>query len=82
MWLRASVSTIVSQLLDSFLVSFVAFRLGKQLTNQIPATIQEVLSISITGYGLKFVVAGLVTPLLYALRDLMSKKFKLEPVPP
>ena len=81
LWLRASVSTIVSQLLDSFIVSYVAFRWGKTFTNQIPATLAEVFSIAITGYGLKFVVAFLLTPVMYILRDILQNKFKLQPLP-
>ena len=81
LWLRATGSTIISQLLDSFVVSYVAYRGGKQWTGQPPASLREVLNISITGYGLKFVIAGLITPLLYLLRKICIEQFQLEPVP-
>ena len=49
LWMRATGSTVISQVLDSFVVSYLAFSLGKSLTGQIPATLPEVLSIATTG---------------------------------
>jgi uncharacterized integral membrane protein (TIGR00697 family) len=34
LWLRATGSTVLSQVLDSFLVTYLAFGIGKQLTGQ------------------------------------------------
>jgi len=81
LWLRATGSTLISQFLDSFVVSYIAYRGGKQWTKQTAATLAEVMNISITGYGLKFVIAGLITPLLYLLRYLCIEHFELKPVP-
>ena len=81
LWLRATGSTLISQLIDSFVVSYVAFSLGKSVTNQTPATLAEVWNIAITGYGLKFIISFLITPILYALRHIMHNHFKLEPLP-
>mmetsp|Transcript_14614 Transcript_14614/g.14079 ORF Transcript_14614/g.14079 Transcript_14614/m.14079 type:complete len:343 (-) Transcript_14614:9-1037(-) len=81
LWLRATGSTFVSQILDSFVVSYVAFSLGKSLTGQTPATLPEVLSIASTGYGLKFLIALLLTPALYALKEVMAQQFDLQPLP-
>jgi uncharacterized integral membrane protein (TIGR00697 family) len=81
LWVRATGSTLISQLIDSFVVSYIAFGFGKRVTGQVPATLREVWNIACTGYALKFVIAALITPILYALRDIMHKKFKLEPVP-
>ena len=82
LWLRATGSTLISQLMDSFVVTYIAYSLGKTLTGQVPATMTEVWNISITGYGLKFFLSALITPLLYVLRDIMHNVFKLEPIPP
>ena len=71
----------VLQILDSFVVSYVAFSLGKSLTGQTPATLPEVMSIAATGYGLKFFLAASLTPALYAIKSLMSEKFGLEAIP-
>ncbi len=57
LWLRATGSTLVSQLVDSFVVLFIAFY-GIFSNDQIVA-------IGLTNYLYKFVVAILLTPLIY-----------------
>lgn len=57
LWMRATGSTLVSQCIDSFVVLFIAFA-GTFSTKQI-------LAIGITNYLYKFVVAILLTPLIY-----------------
>ena len=57
LWLRATGSTLVSQLVDSFVVLFIAFY-GVFSTPQI-------IAIGITNYIYKFVVAIILTPLVY-----------------
>ena len=57
LWLRATGSTLVSQLVDSFVVLFIAFY-GIFTTPQI-------IAIGITNYIYKFVVAIVLTPLIY-----------------
>jgi uncharacterized integral membrane protein (TIGR00697 family) len=81
LWLRATGSTLISQMLDSFVVSYMAFSFGKSVTNQIPATMREVMNIAITGYGLKFVISLLITPILYLVRNLLHDKFGFRPLP-
>jgi hypothetical protein len=81
LWLRATGSTLISQLLDSFVVSYIAFGPGKTLAGQAGASVREVLNIALTGYGLKFVISGLITPVLYWLRDIMHNVYELEPLP-
>eukprot|EP00291_Cryptomonas_curvata_P012866 CAMPEP_0172202068 /NCGR_PEP_ID=MMETSP1050-20130122/30408_1 /TAXON_ID=233186 /ORGANISM="Cryptomonas curvata, Strain CCAP979/52" /LENGTH=271 /DNA_ID=CAMNT_0012879901 /DNA_START=186 /DNA_END=1001 /DNA_ORIENTATION=- len=81
LWLRATGSTVVSQLLDSFVVSYVAFSLGKSITGQEAATLPEVLDIATTGYGLKFFFSLAMTPIIYGTREWMHKTFQLEPLP-
>lgn len=56
-WLRATGSTLVSQLVDSFVVLFVAFY-GVFSNDQI-------IAIGITNYIYKFAVAILLTPVIY-----------------
>jgi uncharacterized integral membrane protein (TIGR00697 family) len=57
LWLRATGSTLVSQLIDSFVVLFIAF--AGVFTNS------QILAIGITNYIYKFSVAILLTPLIY-----------------
>jgi queuosine precursor transporter len=66
-WLRATGSTLVSQLVDSFIVLFIAFYIGKDWT------IQKVLAICMVNYAYKFVVAIVLTPLIYLLENLIEK---------
>ena len=58
LWLRATGSTLVSQLVDSFVVLFIAFA-GILSTSQL-------IAIGITNYIYKFLVAILLTPAIYA----------------
>lgn len=81
LWLRATGSTLISQLLDSFVVTYIAFGPGKALTGQIGAKLPEVLQIAATGYLLKFVISAAMTPLLYLLRNIMHNTYGLEPLP-
>jgi queuosine precursor transporter len=61
LWLRATGSTLVSQLIDSFVVLFIAFYIGAGWS------LQLVISICIVNYLYKVAVALLLTPLLYLL---------------
>lgn len=60
-WLRATGSTIVSQLIDSFVVLFIAFYIGAGWSMQL------VLAICLVNYIYKFAIAVLVTPILYLI---------------
>lgn len=64
LWLRATGSTLVSQLVDSFVVLFIAFY-GVFPTEQIVA-------IGITNYIYKFMVAVLLTPVIYVGHSLID----------
>jgi hypothetical protein len=71
-WLRATGSTLVSQLIDSYLVLFIAFYLfgGKQQWQ-----LQMVFAVGTINYVYKFFVAILLTPLLYIFHHLIDKKY-------
>jgi queuosine precursor transporter len=73
-WLRATGSTLLSQLVDSFLVGFIG--LWGQLA---PA---EILAIATANYWIKFAVALGITPLLYAghwaFQRLLAKELTLQ----
>jgi hypothetical protein len=57
LWLRATGSTVVSQLIDSFVVLFIAFY-GTFNAAQI-------MTIGLTNYVYKFIIALALTPLIY-----------------
>ena len=62
-WLRATGSTFVSQLVDSFIVLFIAFYLGQGWT------MQKVLAICMVNYAYKFTMAIILTPLIYIMEN-------------
>jgi hypothetical protein len=66
-WLRATGSTIVSQLVDSFIVLFIAFKIGKNWSWQL------VLAICIVNYAYKFTMAIILTPLIYFVENRIDK---------
>jgi uncharacterized integral membrane protein (TIGR00697 family) len=59
LWLRATGSTLVSQLVDSFVVLIIAFYIFGNWS------IPQVVSVAIINYIYKFVVAIALTPLIY-----------------
>lgn len=66
-WLRATGSTLVSQLIDSFVVLIVAFYiLG-------PWSITQVLAVGVTNYIYKFFIAVMLTPILYVAHYLIDR---------
>ncbi|QHT71401.1 queuosine precursor transporter [Rhodocytophaga rosea] len=58
-WLRATGSTLISQLIDSFVVLIVAFYIFGNWS------FAQVISVAIINYIYKFIMAILLTPLLY-----------------
>ena len=80
-WLRATGSTLVSQALDSFLVTFILFYGAVGADGKMPET-AALLAIAATGYILKFVLAMGLTPVIYLGRWLLHRRFGLQPLPP
>jgi queuosine precursor transporter len=66
-WLRATGSTIISQLIDSFVVIFIAFKLGQGWS------FPKVMAIVLVGYSYKLLVAVLVTPIIYWVHALIER---------
>jgi uncharacterized integral membrane protein (TIGR00697 family) len=71
LWLRATISNLVSQLVDSFVVLFIAFYIGKLNTpDQWP--LSQVMAIATVNYIYKFTVAWLMIPVLYFIHKLID----------
>jgi uncharacterized integral membrane protein (TIGR00697 family) len=84
LWLRATGSTVISQMIDSFFVSWIAFSLGRHLfpsPDSPPASLGNVLKIAATGYLLKFFLAVLITPLIYAGHGVIHRWLGMAPLP-
>lgn len=69
LWLRATGSTVVSQLIDSFIVIFIAFYLNPQYN----WSWQMVAAIGLVNYSYKFLVALLMTPILYLVHGIIDR---------
>lgn len=65
LWLRSQGSTVVSQVIDTCVVIFVAFYVIPKLMGNSSWTMRQVGAVSVTNYVYKFVIAVLITPILY-----------------
>lgn len=72
LWLRATGSTLLSQLVDSFVVLFIAFYIGSDWD------FIRVLAIGLVNYMYKFIVAIVLTPVLYLVHYLIEKYLEQE----
>jgi uncharacterized integral membrane protein (TIGR00697 family) len=75
-WLRATGSTLVSQLLDSFVVLFIAFYIGSRVNNgggDFVWSFDLFLAVGIVNYLYKFLVAILMTPVVYLVHFVIEK---------
>ena len=66
-WLRATGSTLVSQLVDSFIVLFIAFKLGQGWSWQL------VFAICVVNYIYKATMAIILTPVIYFVEGRIEK---------
>lgn len=67
LWLRATGSTAISQLIDSFVIIGIAFWLpGKIQTSQF-------LNVATSNYSYKLIIAILLTPLIYLGHNIIDK---------
>jgi uncharacterized integral membrane protein (TIGR00697 family) len=71
-WLRATGSTVISQLIDSFIVLGIAFYLPGKIN------LQEFISIGFTGYFAKLMIAIALTPLIYGSHGIIKKYLSKE----
>lgn len=75
-WMRATVSTLVSQLIDSFVVLFIAFYLGPKIEADPTKPAWALKQIVVTGTGnyiYKFAVAILLTPVIYLVHGIIER---------
>jgi queuosine precursor transporter len=69
LWLRAVGSTVLSQLIDTFVINSIAFGIPGQLAAG------EVVELSLTNYTYKFLVALATLPLIYLGHGLIDRYF-------
>lgn len=66
-WARATGSTLVSQLIDSYVVLFVAFYGAEGWTPML------IISVGVVNYIYKFIMAIILTPLIYWMHNIIEK---------
>lgn len=74
LWLRATGSTLISQLVDSFVVLYVAFRLGPSLFESLnaPWPWSRILAVATVQYVFKCTTAIVMTPVIYGAHYLID----------
>jgi uncharacterized integral membrane protein (TIGR00697 family) len=74
-WLRATGSTLISQLVDSYVVLFIAFYIGRRLQEgQGDAwSLKQILVTGTGNYIYKFIVAIVLTPLIYLIHGVIER---------
>lgn len=66
-WLRATGSTLISQLIDSLVVIIIAFKVGAGWSWP------KVLAIALVGYSYKFLISILITPFIYLVHHWIDR---------
>lgn len=80
LWLRATGSTVISQIIDTYVVGFIGLYLPFWLKHQFPETFSDAggvpfrnfVEAQTAGYGFKVIVAICITPLLYLIHVLID----------
>jgi len=73
-WLRATGSTVVSQFFDSFVVLFIAFKLGPELVGTVePWSWSQLMAVAVVQYAYKFLMAVLLTPMIYLVHGWIDR---------
>lgn len=73
LWLRAQGSTVVSQLVDSFAVIFLAFLVIPAALGNDHMSARTATEVSLTNYVYKFLIAVGITPVLYGVHALVDR---------
>lgn len=73
-WLRATGSTLISQFFDSFVVLSIAFKFGPEIAGNVePWSWNQLLAVGTVQYTYKFLMAILLTPLIYLAHYLIDQ---------
>lgn len=74
-WLRATGSTLISQLFDSFIVLFIAFYAGPRISEGQGSgwPIDLVFAVALGNYIYKFIMAVVLTPVIYLVHNIIEK---------
>ena len=80
LWLRATGSTVFSQMMDTFVVLFIGFRLPSIL--KVPGyelTWEKFLQLAVGNYSYKLLIAILITPVIYIVHGIIDRYLEKDP---
>jgi uncharacterized integral membrane protein (TIGR00697 family) len=72
-WLRATGSTLISQLVDTFVILLIAFKWGPELIGRTPWSWSQLLAVATVQYTYKFFMAVILTPALYWAHNIIDR---------
>lgn len=79
LWLRATGSTVFSQMVDTFVVLFVGFRLPAILgVSGYELTWGKFAQVAVGNYSYKLLIAILITPLIYVIHGIIDRYLERE----
>lgn len=83
LWLRATGSTLASQLVDTFVINGLFWWGIPMLNGQAGEArpVGWVVRKAVGEYGIKFLIAVALTPVVYALHGLVTRRFGVDPEP-
>jgi queuosine precursor transporter len=81
LWLRATGSTIVSQVVDTFVINYLFWYVFPSVGSAEPRPLGWVTSKAVGEYVIKFIVAVGLTPAVYGLHELLVRKLGIHPHP-
>jgi uncharacterized integral membrane protein (TIGR00697 family) len=74
LWLRATGSTFISQLVDTFLIGFIAFVIPRKLGWD------DWLRLGLSSYAYKVLIAIVITPIIYAAHGIIDRYLERDAV--
>jgi uncharacterized integral membrane protein (TIGR00697 family) len=81
LWLRATGSTLASQVIDTFVINLLFWWGIPMLTHGQVRPLEWVGRKAVGEYVIKFGIAISLTPAIYALHELVTRKFGIDPEP-
>jgi queuosine precursor transporter len=81
LWLRATGSTVVSQVVDTFVINFLFWYVFPAVSKAGPRALSWVTTKSVGEYVLKLFIAIGLTPLVYGVHELVVRRVGIHPHP-
>ncbi len=78
LWARATGSTVISQLVDTFVVGYIAFVVREMMQPGQGLTLRQFIPLALGNYSFKLVVAIGITPLIYLAHGMIDKYLERE----